>query len=131
MEMNIKDNPFVKIAPTFRQAYLIEKESNIVRVRVMSKTKDVPYCDCFAVDEEFLCVMPQDCSCSSVLRVSYTLIWFKSTMMKSIIKSNSEKESKIVWTAYIDYVKKNGHFFKEKKKESKLSHGIEKYKGKP
>jgi hypothetical protein len=46
--------------------------------------------------------------------------------MKSIISSNSLKEAKTVWTAYVEWVKKNGNFFKEKKKESKLNHGIEK-----
>jgi hypothetical protein len=33
-----------------------------------------------------------------------------------------------MWNGYLEYVKKNGHFFKEKKKESKIRHGIEKAK---
>ena len=47
-------------------------------------------------------------------------------MMKSIILSKSKEEAKSIKSAYGDYIKKNGHAFKEKKKESKLKHGIEK-----
>ena len=62
------------------------------------------------------------------MRVTMSPIWYKSTMMKSIINSNSIKEAQAVWTAYAEYIKKNGHYFKEKKKESKFNHGIEKAK---
>jgi hypothetical protein len=40
--------------------------------------------------------------------------------------SSSSKESNAVWAAYSEYIKKNGHVWKEKKKEIKLNHGIEK-----
>ena len=46
-------------------------------------------------------------------------------MMKSVIQTNAIKEAKAMWAAYGDYVKDNGHIFKEKKKESKIGHGIE------
>ena len=46
--------------------------------------------------------------------------------MKSIIMSSSSKESKAVWASYSEYIKKNGNIWKEKKKEIKLNHGIEK-----
>ena len=64
------------------------------------------------------------------MRVTMAAIWYKSTMMKSIIVSNSVKEAQAVWTAYSEWIKKNTHFFKEKKKENKLNHGIEKAKKK-
>ena len=66
-----------------------------------------------------------------MLRITFGIIWYKSTMMKSVIVSNSIKESRVVWQEYVDYIKKNGNTFKEKKKESKLSHGIEKTQAKP
>ncbi len=47
-------------------------------------------------------------------------------MMKSIITTNSVKESKAVYSAYLEYIKKNGHNWKEKKRDIKLNHGIEK-----
>jgi len=45
--------------------------------------------------------------------------------MKSVIQSNAVKEAKAMWAAYGEYVKDNTHIFKEKKKESKIGHGIE------
>lgn len=136
--MQLKGNPFVSNSPTYKNHYLVELTDNVLRIRVHIKTKDVPYCDCFAIDEEYLCVMPktgecpEPCRTSSVFRVSMAIQWLKSTMMKSIIASNSVSQSKAVWTAYqADWLKKNGHLFKETKKEkkviqSKVSHGIEK-----
>ena len=47
-------------------------------------------------------------------------------MMKSIITSNSSKESKDYQVKYAAFIKKNGNVFKEKKKDIKLNHGIEK-----
>ena len=70
--------------------------------------------------------MPEGCTTSSILRITMTVVWLKSTMMKGIIASNAQKESKAFWNAYADYVKKNGHIWKEKKKDIKLNHGIEK-----
>lgn len=126
VEIQIKDNPFVKASPTQKIAYVLEQSEKVLKMRVVSKAKEVPYCDCFSIEEEFVCSMPEGCANSCVLRVTMTIIWHKSTMMKSIIASSSQKESKAVWTAYSEYVKKNGHIFKVKKIESKLSHKIEK-----
>lgn len=131
MDIQIKGNPFVQVAPSFKKLCIIDQNPNLLRFRVITKTKDVPYCDCFGVDEEFLCIMPAGCQSSSVLRITVGINWYKSTMMKSVITSNSIKESKVVWGEYVDYIKKNGNVFKEKKKESKLSHGIEKLQAKP
>ena len=128
VQIMIKDNPFVKSSPTSKVYYLFQKTDNVVNLRVLSRAKDVPYCDCFGIDEEYVIAMPSACKSSCVMRVTMSPIWYKSTMMKSIITSNSIKEAQGVWSAYSDYVKKNGHFFKEKKKESKFAHGIEKAK---
>ena len=124
----IKDNPFVKFSPTSKIYYLFSKTDNLLRLRVLSRAREVPYCDCFGIDEEYIIAMPASCQNSCVMRVTMAPIWYKSTMMKSIINSNSIKEAQGVWTAYAEYIKKNGHQFKEKKKESKFNHGIEKAK---
>jgi len=126
VEIQIKDNAFVKCAPTTKTAYLIETSPTILRMRVISQAKDVPYSDCFKIEEDFICTMPEGCNSSSILRVTMNINWMKSTMMKGIIMSSSVKESKAVWASYSDYIKKNGHIWKEKKKEIKLNHGIEK-----
>ena len=94
-------------------------------MRVLSNAREVPYCDCFAIDEEMIIHMPNSCQNSAVMRVSMSPIWHQKTMMKSVIQSNAVKEAQAMWASYGDYVKANGHFFKEKKKESKIGHGIE------
>ena len=94
-------------------------------MRVQSNAREVPYCDCFSIDEEMIIHMPNNCSNSAVLRVTMTPVWHQKTMMKSVIQSNAVKEAKNMWAAYGEYVKDNGHLFKEKKKESKIGHGIE------
>ena len=95
-------------------------------MHIISQAKDVPYSDCFKIEEDWLCTMPEGCNSSSILRVTMGINWLKSTMMKSIIASSSTKESKAVYAAYSEYIKKNGNIWKEKKKEIKLNHGIEK-----
>ena len=62
-------------------------------MRVLSRARDVPYSDCFGIDEEYIIAMPSSCQSSCVLRVTMGVIWYKSTMMKSIITSNSVKEA--------------------------------------
>lgn len=126
VEIQIKDNPFVKCTPTHKIYHLVHFSDHLLRIRTRSKASDVPYCDTFFVDEDMLIVMPENCSQSSMIRVSVGIVWLKSTMMKKIINTNAQKEALAAWTAYTDWVKSNGHIFKEKKKESKLNHGIEK-----
>lgn len=47
-------------------------------------------------------------------------------MMKSIITGKTQEETKDVWNAYAEYIKKNGHNYKPAKSDKKLKHGIEK-----
>ena len=70
--------------------------------------------------------MPEGCSSSSILRVTMSIIWLKSTMMKTIIQNQSKKESLATYAVYSDYVKKNGHLWKEKKKYTKPQYRVEK-----
>lgn len=49
----IKNNPFVKKAPTLKTFYLIEKSDTKIVIRGLNKTSDVPYCDVFTVEEEW------------------------------------------------------------------------------
>jgi hypothetical protein len=59
---------------------------------MLSRTEDVPYCDSFLVEEDFIIAMPPNCNTSCVFRASYCTIWFKQPFIKSIILSNSKKE---------------------------------------
>lgn len=52
--------------------------------------------------------------------------FFKSPFVKGIINTQAVNGAKTVKAAYAEFIKKNGHAFKEKKRETKLKHGIEK-----
>ena len=114
MEVQIKNNPFVKIAPTTKSFKIIEHTPERIHMRAVNRNNDIPYCDCFGIEEDWNLMSPPGAKCC-VLRISYAIIWFKSTMMKSIIRSNTDSESKIVWNAYGEWVVKD-YAFKEKKR---------------
>lgn len=110
VELNLKDNTFVKIVPTHKMHHLIENTEEMVKVIVLSKSDPVvQYADYMKIEEEILCVALPDHENTSVLRVSTTLIWEKSTIMKGMIQTNFMKESKKSWELYKEYIKKNGH----------------------
>ena len=62
-------------------------------MRLVAHTKDIPYADCYFIEEDYLITMPEGCSSSSIIRISINIHWLKSTMMKSIIQTQSKKES--------------------------------------
>jgi hypothetical protein len=84
---------FVKAAPTLRTFMLLEKSEERIIFRVLNKSRDVPYCDTFGVEEEFYVASPPGAKCC-VVRCSHTINWYKSTMMKSIVRSSAESEGK-------------------------------------
>ena len=98
-------------------------------MKILSKCSGVPYCDTFAIEEEFLVLAPQPGANVCVMRISAQIIFYKSTIFKSKILGSSQKGCKEVWAEYADWVKKRGIAFKEKKAPqtgNKLKHGIEK-----
>jgi hypothetical protein len=108
MRVQIKGNPFVKEAPTTKNFKLIENSENKIVLKVLNKTNDVPYCDSFAVEEEMLIASLPATKCC-VFRVSYCIRWYKSTMMKGMIKSNTDAESEKSANAYKQWIIDNGH----------------------
>lgn len=129
VDVQIKNNAFVKQAPTVKTFYLTERSERRLLIRVLNKTSEVPYCDSFSVEEEwFVASLPNTKCC--VLRITMGLVWYKSTMMKSIIQSNTVSESAKAWEAFKNWVQvTNGHLFRENKqiraKSSNLSHNLE------
>jgi hypothetical protein len=98
LEVQIKNNPFVKVAPTTRAFKMIENTSESLHFKILNRNHDVPYCDCFGVEEEWWVASPPGAKCAA-LRISYGILWYKSSMMKSIIRSNTESESKMAFEA--------------------------------
>jgi hypothetical protein len=83
-DFQIKNNAFVKQAPTAKTFNLCVNTDTLIKLRVSNKTSDVPYCDSFAVEEEWLIGSLPNTKCC-VVKVSMGIVWYKSTMMKSII----------------------------------------------
>lgn len=98
----------------------------MIRIRGNSQASGVVYADCFFVENEYIIAMPPNCSNSCIFRVTVKLNWIKSCMIKSIIISKSTAEAKDQWLRFTDYIKTNGHTFKQVKSDKKLKHGIEK-----
>lgn len=109
VDVQIKNNAFVKQAPTTKTFNLLSKTDTLIKMRILNKTTDVPYCDSFGVEEEWMIgSLPNAKSC--VLRITMGIVWYKSTMMKSIIQSNTVAESAKSWAEYKQWITvTNGH----------------------
>ena len=92
---------FVKEAPTKKHMMIIEHTPTKLLMRICNRTSDVPYCDTFGVEEEwYLASTSNPNSKSAVLRISMTPVWYKGTMMKSMILGNIKKEAQVNWEAW-------------------------------
>ena len=70
--------------------------------------------------------MPPGCNNCCFVRCTVPLRWLKSCMIKSIIEGKAKQESTDTWTAYQEFIKKQGHIYKPAKSDKKVKHGIEK-----
>lgn len=92
---------------------LCQSSDTKVVLRSLNKTTDVPYCDSFAVEEEWWLMSLPGTKCCA-FRLTMGIIWYKSTMMKSIITSNTVAESAKSWNLFKEYVLvQHGCQFKE------------------
>jgi len=67
-------------------------------MKITNKTRGVPYCDCFFIEEDWCIVsMPQKGVNSCGLKISYEIKWLQSTMMRSVIAGQTNSESKAFW----------------------------------
>lgn len=90
-------------------------------MRVTSKSRDVPYCDSFYVEEEwYVASLPESCN-SCVLKVSYNIVFVKSTLMRSVISSTAASEAKSYWIGWNAMIKEKGLEFKQIEKPRALS----------
>lgn len=129
VEIQVKNNPFVKVSPTTKYFKLLEKSDTKVHFKILSKCSDVPYSDTFALEEDWLAISPHPNANCCMLRIMSQVIFYKSTIFKSKIQSSSVKGSNDVWAEWAEWIRKRGIVFKEKKPPqigNKLKHGIEK-----
>ena len=133
VEVQIKDNPFVKVSPTTKYFKLIDKSETKVHVKILNKCTSVPYCDTFSVEEEWLAMSPSPTANCCIVRFGVQVIFYKNTLFKSKIQSETLKSCKKVMVDWTEFMKKRNVGFKEKKipaaggaGANKLKHGIEK-----
>lgn len=128
-DFQIKNNPLVKSAPTTLYFSVLEHTPTRFLMRVLVKTRNVPYCDSFAVENEWYIASPSETSKAAVLRVSMTVIFYKSPFVKGMIKSGAEGDSKAVWEHFSKLLIERNHLFKEQKrkvgKSINLKHQVE------
>ena len=116
----VKNNPLVSEAPTTKTYYLIEQSETKLHVMSRNNTRQVPMSDTFQLIDEYIFLSPdpstQPVIKTGVLRISYRLQWLKSTIMKSIIRSNVDSETKQIINSYADmYIRQKQFNFVEKK----------------
>lgn len=74
-------------------------------MRVISKSREVPYCDCFYIEEEWYVASMPNGHNSCCFKVSFIIVFVKSTMMQSIIKSNTVSEQTNFWNGWNSIMK--------------------------
>jgi hypothetical protein len=116
LEFNVVGKPFVSVAPTERSFKLIEHSSTKIVFRVLSRARDIPYCDTFGIDEEWYIASPSATAKSCVLRVSVVCNFYKFSIMKSIIRSGAESDSTAVMQGFAKHMSDMGLDFAEKKR---------------
>jgi len=90
VEMQMKNNPFVKKVPTTQVQYLIERTSTKIQIRSITKNTDVPFCESFVTESELLvCGFDKPGACCCICRTTCNTIWLKFCMMKTVVNSNS------------------------------------------
>ena len=96
MRVNV-NSTFVKVAPTTKYFKLMVQTPTKIVLKMLNRTNDIPYCATFGVEEEWLIASPdtENAKCS-IFRMSFNIIWYQSTLMKSVIKNNTEPETKKV-----------------------------------
>lgn len=108
---------------------ILENSDTKLHMISLAKVKEVPYCDSFAVEEEYYVLSPSPTAPCSVMRITSRIIWYKSTMFKNKIYTNALKQGRIFWVEFAEWIKKRNLYFKERKPSQnpgKLKHGIEK-----
>ena len=98
-EFQIKNSTFIKVAPTQKYMKLLERTPEIIRMKVLTKNTGVPYCETFGLEEDWYVVSKPKTKCC-IVRLTSGIKWYKSTMMKGMIKSSSEAGTKEFWDHY-------------------------------
>jgi len=58
VEIVMRGNPFIKLSPTTKYLKLLEKTETKINFKILSKMTGVPFCDTFALEEDYLILCP-------------------------------------------------------------------------
>ncbi len=89
MEVQIKNNPFVKVSPTNKYSKIIENTDTKFHMKSIAKVVGIPFSDCFTVEEDLLVLSTSPNAGCLVMRVMLHINWLKSTIMKGKIVSGA------------------------------------------
>ena len=65
----------MKKVPTLRTYKIVTRSKEKLHMRIVTKSRSVPYCDCFFVEEEWnVASLPTSTNCC-VLKVSYRVVF--------------------------------------------------------
>lgn len=93
LDLTVKGNPFVSKAPSIKYFKVLEKTDTKIHFRVLNKMSNVPYCESFSCEEDWIILSPSPTANQCILRISFIVIFYKSTMFRGKIQSNSIKGS--------------------------------------
>jgi len=91
LTFNVKNNPFVKQSPSIKTYKLLEHTDMVIRIQVLNKVFQVPYCDYFYTLENILVVTPNPNANACMYRHLNTVVMVKSTIMKGKIESGNQQ----------------------------------------
>ena len=88
------DSMIVKAAPTMKTYRILESSASTIKILCLNRTRDIPYCDSFDCEEIILIKSMRPNSKCCVVQAGVTLIWHEWSMLESMIRSTTEKDSK-------------------------------------
>ena len=117
------DSKFVKSAPTMKTYRIIENSATYIRISCINRTRDIPYCDTFDVEDVFTIHSMKPESKCCIVQIGIYLIWHKSTMMKGMIKGNTETAAKQMNVNYAKLLNQFPFVVVKKKKAAGSNNG--------
>lgn len=89
--------------------------------RIINKTRDVPYCDTYGIEEEWYLASPSATAQCCVLQVSSVCNFYKFSMVEGLIRNEAEKDTMTSLIAFKKHLSYKGLDFAEKEKPHELN----------
>ncbi len=102
--MQLKDNTWVKVSPTTKNYLCLEHNDKIINLRIFNQVKDIPYCDTFNTEENWIIASPDPNSERCIFRSTMQVIFRKSTLFKGKIETNAKNTTKTNFANYLKWV---------------------------